>query len=102
MRGPLCSPRLVRFREVHLLRSQSLFAIYRSPGRCRVPAAHKLLINAFVAATAVASRQFGGDYKSMMIFLVLPCGRLVAVQAVHTLSRVHAHFVLVHDRVLGS
>jgi hypothetical protein len=38
----------------------------------------------------------------MMVLLLLPCGRLVAVQAVHTLSCVHAHFVLVHDRVLGS
>jgi hypothetical protein len=67
-----------------------------------MPAAQELLINVLVATTAVASRQFGGNYESVMVFLLLPSSWLVAVQAIYTVSRVHAHFVLVDYRVLGS
>src|SRR5215469_12300686 len=36
-----------------------------------------------------------------MIFLFLPGCRLMAVQAIYTLAGVHAHLILMHDRILG-
>jgi hypothetical protein len=32
-----------------------------------------------------------------MVLLLLPCGRLVAVETVHTLAGVHAHLILMND-----
>src|SRR5215469_1613684 len=83
------SSRLVCFREVDLLGSQPLLAVYGRPRRRGMPAAQELLINVLVATTAVASRQFGRNYESVMVFLLLPSSWLVAVQAIYTVSRVH-------------
>ena len=65
-------------------------------------AAQKLLVNALVAAAAIARGQLGGNYESVVVFLLLCRGRLMTVEAIYTLARVHAHLVLMHDGVLGS
>jgi hypothetical protein len=64
-------------------------------------AVQKLLVNLFMAAAAIARRQsHTRNHKSVMIFLVLPRRRLVALQAVHALLRVFAHLVFMHHRIL--
>jgi hypothetical protein len=91
---------LIGFREIHLLRRESLLAIDGGPGRRSVPAAKELLVYVFVAAAAVPSRQLRTDYETVMIFLVLSLGRLVAIQAIHALLRVPAHLVFVDHGIL--
>ena len=46
-------------------------------------AVQELLIDAFVTAAAIAGGEFGGDHESVMVFLLLPGGGLVTVQAIH-------------------
>src|SRR5215470_6076590 len=100
--GATGTSRLIGLRKIHLLGGEPLLAMDRSPrGRC-VAAAQELLINALVAAAAVTRCQLAGDYETVVIPLLLPRRWLVAVQAIHALSRVHAHLILVHYRVLGS
>jgi hypothetical protein len=53
-----------------------------------------------MAASAVPGSQFGGDYEAIVVLLVLPGRRLVAVQAVDALPRVQAHLVFVDHRIL--
>src|SRR5215831_5399781 len=92
---------LIGFRKIHLLGCESFFAVNRSPGGRRVATVKELLINGLVATAAVSSRQLSGDDESVMILLLLALGRLVAFEAVDTLPRVHAHFILMHHRILG-
>ena len=102
MRRPPCASRLIRLRKIDLLRRQPLLPIDRRPGRRSMPAMQILLIYAFVATPAVSRGQLGGNHEPVMIFLVLACGRLMAIEAIHPFLAMHAHFVLVHHRVLRS
>lgn len=63
-------------------------------------AVKELLIDAFVATTAIASGEFGGDDESVMVFLFLACGGLVAVETVDALAGVGAHFIFVDHGIL--
>lgn len=65
-------------------------------------AAKELLINIFVAAAAIPCSQFRRDHETVMIFLLLSGRGLVTVETVHALPCMGAHFVFVHDRVLGT
>ena len=67
-----------------------------------MPTVQELLVDVFVATTAVSGRKLSGDRETVMIFLLLPRGGLMAIEAVHTLLGVHAHLVFVNDRVLRS
>jgi hypothetical protein len=55
----------------------------------------ELLVDVFVAAAAIASRQFCRDRKTVVILLFLCGGGLVAVQAIHALPCVHAQLEFV-------
>jgi len=71
------------------------------PGGSRVPAMQKLLINGFVASTAVCRCNGRRDYESIMIRPFLALRHLVAIQAIKPLLRVRAHLEFVHYRVLS-
>src|SRR5215472_7300295 len=102
IRGATGTSRLIGLRKIHLVGGEPLLAVDRSPrGRC-VAAAQELLINVLVAAAAVTRCQLAGDYETVVIYLLLPRRRLVAVETIHALSSVRAHLILVHHRVLGS
>src|SRR6185503_2426781 len=102
MRRPARAPRLIRLGKVHLLRSQSLFAVDGSPRRRCMAASQKLLVNVFVTTAAVSGSQFRGDDESMMLLLLLPGRRLVTIEAIHAFLSVHAHLVFMHHRILES
>lgn len=61
----------------------------------------ELLIDIFVAASAISWRQLSRDYKAVMILLLLAGCRLVTIQAVHAFLSVHAHLIFVHHGILG-
>ena len=63
-------------------------------------AAQELLVDLRVAGLAVGGRHPPGDFKAVMVLLLLTRGGLVTVQAVDVLRGVGAHLVLVNDRVL--
>ncbi len=63
-------------------------------------AAQELLVDGFVAATAIAGRQLCGDDEPVMVLLLLVRRGLVAFEAVHALRGVLAHLVFVHHGVL--
>jgi hypothetical protein len=62
-----------------------------------VTAVQELLVDIFVAATAVAGGEFGRDHETVMVFLFLSGGRLVAIEAVHAFAGVSAHLIFVDD-----
>jgi hypothetical protein len=53
-----------------------------------------------MAAAAVSCGQLRGDYKAMMVFLVLPRSRVMTVKAADALLGVHAQLIFVHNGVL--
>jgi hypothetical protein len=62
-----------------------------------VATAQELLVDALVATAAIASGQFLGYDKTMVVlFLLIGCG-LVTIEAVDALSGVRAHFIFVDD-----
>jgi hypothetical protein len=63
-------------------------------------ASKELLINVLVTRAAVSRCQFDRDGKPVMLFLVLPRGGLMTIQAIHALAGVRTYLVFVHDRVL--
>lgn len=65
-------------------------------------ASQELLINAFVATSAIAGGQLGGNDESVVVFFLLTRCGLVAFQAVHTLAGVSAHFIFMHHGILDS
>src|SRR5215472_15108466 len=65
-------------------------------------AAQELLINTFVAASAIPCGEFRGNDKAVMVFLFLAGCRLVAIEAVHATLRMQAHFVFVDRGILCS
>src|ERR1041385_2125117 len=65
-------------------------------------AAQELLINVFMAGTAISCGQLFRNDEALMVRLFLPCNRLMAVETIHALPRVLAHLVLVNNRVLSS
>lgn len=68
-----------------------------------MPAVQELLVDVFVTTAAIASSQvIGGDGVTVVVPAFLPCRRLVAVETVHALPSVLAHFVLVNNRVLSA
>ena len=64
---PLCAARLELFAERNLFRTQALFSVDGGPTGSRVAAAEKLLIDAFVAGTAIAGGQMSADDESVVI-----------------------------------
>ena len=66
-----------------------------------MPAMQKLLVNGFVASTAVCRCNGRRDYESIMIRPFLALRHLVAIQAIKPLLRVSAHLEFVHYRVLS-
>jgi hypothetical protein len=86
--------------ESDLFRRETLFAVHRSPTWRGVAAPQELLVDAFVAGSAVPRGQMGTDHKAVMIRLLLSGRGLVAVEAVYALFRMGRHFIFVHDRVL--
>src|SRR5215472_4554952 len=65
-------------------------------------AAQELLIDVFMAATAVPCRQLGRNHEAVVIFLLLSGGGLMAVQATHTFGSVQAHFIGVDYGILSA
>ena len=61
----------------------------------------ELLINTLVTTPAISRSELGRDYEPVMVLLFLSRGRLVALKAVHTLTGVRAHFILVNHRIRG-
>src|SRR5947209_6538319 len=53
MWGSASASGLIGFREIHLLGSQPLLAVNRSPGRSSMAAAQELLVDALVATPAI-------------------------------------------------
>lgn len=66
-------------------------------------AAGELLINLLMAVAAVGGGEvtFGND-EAVMFFLFLRRRSLMAVETTHALLGVRAHFIFVHDRILGA
>jgi hypothetical protein len=93
---------LIRFRKIYLLGRQSFFAVNRGPGRRRMPAVQKLLVDIFMATAAIPGREFGGNYEAVVILLFLAGGGLVAIQAIHAFTGVQAQFVLMDHRILSA
>lgn len=63
--------------------------------------ANILLIDLLVTAAAIRGGQTNaGNYKSMMIFLVLARRGLVALQTIHAFLGVLAHFIFMHYGIL--
>jgi hypothetical protein len=60
----------------------------------------ELLVDAFVTAAAIAGSEFGGDDKSVMVFLFLPGRGLVALKAIDALFGVGTHLIFMNDRIL--
>ena len=102
IRRPLRPTGLKLLAERNLLRTQTLFSMYRGPARGGVAAPQELLVNAFVTGPAVAGRQVGTDDKSMMVDFLLTGTRLMAVKAIHALLCMGGHLVLVDNRILES
>jgi hypothetical protein len=65
-----------------------------------MPAAQELLVDAFMAGTAVSRREMRANDKAVVIHLLLVRGRRVAVQAVDALLYVSRHLVFMHHRIL--
>jgi hypothetical protein len=65
-----------------------------------MPAAQELLVDAFMAGTAVAGCEADADDETVMIDFLLTGRRLMAVQTIDTLLCVCGHFVFMNDRVL--
>ena len=65
-------------------------------------AAQELLVDALVATPAISRGQLGRDHETVMVLFLLSGRGLVALEAVHALARVQAHFIFVDDRVLGA
>ena len=63
MRRPSRTTRLIPLRERHLFRRQSLLAVNGGPGRCRVTAAKKFLVDLLVTAPAVSRREVLRDHE---------------------------------------
>jgi len=91
---------LISLGKIHLLGREPFFTIDRSPGGRGMTTVKELLVNALVTTAAIARREFGRDYESVMIFFFLSRGRLMALQAVHTFTGMSAHFILVNHRIL--
>src|SRR5215471_7056566 len=94
------SSRLVSLGKIHLFRSKCFVSTNRSPRYGSVAAAEELLINIFMAASAISCRQVGDNGESIVFFALLIIRRLVAVEAINPLLRMLAHFVFVNNRVL--
>jgi hypothetical protein len=94
---PARSSRLIGLGKIHLLRSKALLSINRAPRRSGMTAVQILLVNGFMAGAAISRGQFCGNYKSVMIVLLLADSGLVAVQAVDAFSCMHTEFVFVDD-----
>ena len=97
---PFARTGVVLFAEGNLLGAEILVAVNRRPGRRGVAAAQELLIDRLMARAAVARRQPRGDDEAVMVLLVLPLGRLMAIEAVDLLVVVDAHLIFVDDRVV--
>ena len=68
-----------------------------------MPAAQELLIDFLVTAAAIAGREARCRKGKAVVFLLTLSGRsLMAIQTVHALLGVLAHFVLVDHRILSS
>ncbi len=63
-------------------------------------ATQEFLIDALVTSTAVPSRKLGRNDEAVVFFLLLIFCRLVAVETIHALFGVAAHFVFVNNRIL--
>src|SRR5262249_42729410 len=98
MRRPPHTPRLISFRKTDLLRCQPLLAAHSRPGGSCMTAVQKLLIDIFVTAAAVPSRQMiRSDGEAVMIFALLSSRGLMAIKAIHAFLRVLAHLIFVND-----
>ncbi len=86
--------------EGDLLRRQVFVTVDGGPGRRGVTAAQELLVDRFVAGSAVGGRHAVGDDEAVMVVAFLTAGRLMALQAVDLLACMNAQLVLVDDRVL--
>src|SRR5215813_7398272 len=90
------------FGEVGLFCAEAGFSIDRGPRRSRVPAAHELLVDLFVAGAAVGGRNVRRDDKAVVILTIsfLSFLGLMAIEAVDALRGVLAHFIFVDDGIL--
>jgi len=100
IRRTIDSAGLVGFAEGNLLRGKPLRTMDRCPTGSGVATAQKLLINAFMAGTAVAGSQAIADDKAVVIYLLLVRPRLVAIQTGHAFFCMGRHFVLMYHRIL--
>ena len=93
--------RLVLFRKRNLLRGEIFVPRHCRPGGSGMPAMQKLLVNGFMASTAISRCNRLGNNKSIVIRSFLALRDLVAIQAIKPLLRVSAHLKFVHNRILG-
>ena len=100
VRWALRASRLELFAEGNLLRGQAFLPVDGGPTGSCVPAAQELLIDPFVAGTAITGSKVSTDDESVVIDLLLIGTGLVAVEAIDALLRVGRHLVFMDDRVL--
>lgn len=65
-------------------------------------AAKEFLIDALVAAATITGSQMGTDNEAVMIHLLLPLCRLMAVEAVDPFAGVGTHLVFMDNGILRS
>src|SRR6516162_7979632 len=80
--------------------SWPVFAVHGCPRWKRMAAAHELLILLLVAAAAVRRRHVAGDFEIVVRDFFLIGRRPMAFQAIHSLLRMLAQLVFMHDRIL--
>jgi hypothetical protein len=86
--------------EGYLLGTKAFFTHYGSPCRRSVAATEKFLVDLHVAGLAIASGHLRSDDEAVVLFFILRCRRLVAIQAGYAFSGMLTHFIFVDHGVL--
>jgi hypothetical protein len=99
MRGTFYATRLELFGKGDLFGREILVTRDGSPGGRGMTAVKKLLVYGFVAGPAIGGCGAIINDKTVVVFALLTCDDLVAIEAVYALARVDAHLELVNNRV---
>jgi hypothetical protein len=101
VRGAFHSARLELLGKSDLLGREILVARDRSPCGRGVTAVQELLVYGFVTNPAIGGCRTGIDDKTVVVFALLTCDGLVAIEAVYTLACVSAHLEFMDNGVLS-